>query len=88
MGGLARRSPSRSLVALTILAIAFFVVPTRAHERYLFPFFGLGAILLAVSWRWSVAYVVLAVVNSANLLAVLVQYSGIPADRRPDSPGP
>ena len=67
------------LVALTILSIAFFVVPTRAHERYLFPFFGLGAVLMAVSWRWSLTYVVLAVVNSANLLAVLVQYQGIPA---------
>jgi 4-amino-4-deoxy-L-arabinose transferase-like glycosyltransferase len=67
------------LVALTILAIAFFVVPTRAHERYLFPFFGLGAVLLAVSWRWSVTYVILAVVNTVNLLAVLVEYNGIPA---------
>jgi dolichyl-phosphate-mannose--protein O-mannosyl transferase len=67
------------LVALTILAIAFFVVPTRAHERYLFPFFGLGAVLLAVSWRWSLTYLILSVVNGANLLAVLVQYSGIPA---------
>jgi hypothetical protein len=67
------------LVGLTILSIAFFVVPTRAHERYLFPFFGLGAILLSLSWRWSVAYVVLAAVNSVNLLAVLVQYKGIPA---------
>ncbi|MGZ6268441.1 MAG: phospholipid carrier-dependent glycosyltransferase, partial [Candidatus Limnocylindrales bacterium] len=42
-------------------------------------FFGLGAILLAVSWRWSVAYVLLAAVNSVNLLAVLVEYKGIPA---------
>ena len=67
------------LVALTVLTIAFFVVPTRAHERYLFPFFGLGAVLLVVSWRWRVAYVVLSVINAANLLAVLVQYQGIPA---------
>ncbi|HJX68435.1 MAG TPA: hypothetical protein VJ258_06930, partial [Candidatus Limnocylindrales bacterium] len=66
------------LVGLTILSIAFFVVPTRAHERYLFPFFGLGAILLSLSWRWSVAYVLLAAVNSVNLLAVLVEYKGIP----------
>ena len=66
------------LVGLAIMAIAFFVVPTRAHERYLFPFFAVGAILLAISWRWSVAYVVLAVVNTANLLAVLVEYKGIP----------
>jgi hypothetical protein len=65
-------------VALAILAIAFFVVPTRVHERYLFPFFAIGAVLLAVSWRWSVAYVVLAAVNAANLLAVLIEYKGIP----------
>jgi hypothetical protein len=66
-------------VALTVLAIAFFVLPTRAHERYLFPFFGLGAVLLAVSWRWSVTYVILTIVNAANLLAVLVEYNGIPS---------
>ena len=75
----ARRDDPRSLlVALAILSIAFFVAPTRVHERYLFPFFGLAAVLLAVSWRWSVAYVVLAVANTANLLAVLVEYQGIP----------
>jgi 4-amino-4-deoxy-L-arabinose transferase-like glycosyltransferase len=68
------------VVGLVVLAVAFFVVPTRAHERYLFPFFIVGAILLAVSWRWSVLYVALAVVNSANLLGVLVEYSGIPAN--------
>jgi hypothetical protein len=66
------------LVALSIMAVAFFVLPTRVHERYLFPFFGLGAVLLALSWRWRIAYVLLAVVNAANLLAVLVQYHGIP----------
>ena len=65
------------LVALTILSIAFFVVPTRAHERYLFPFFAVGAVLLALSWRWTVAYVALAVVNAANLLGVLVEYTNI-----------
>jgi hypothetical protein len=66
------------VVALAILAIAFFVVPTRAHERYLFPFFAVGALLLAVSWRWTTTYVALALVNTANLLAVLVEYQGIP----------
>ncbi len=66
------------LVAVTVLTIAFFVIPTRVHERYLFPFFGIGAVLLAASWRWRVVYVLLAVVNTANLLAVLVQYHGIP----------
>ena len=73
-----RDDPRSLVVALAILAIAFFAIPTRSHERYLFPFFGVGALLLAVSWRWRAAYVVLAVANVANLLAVLVQYGGIP----------
>jgi hypothetical protein len=67
-------------VALAILAVAFFVVPTRAHERYLFPFFAVGAALLAVSWRWTAAYVALAIANTANLMAVLPQYCGIPSN--------
>ena len=73
-----RDDPRSLVVALAILSIAFFVIPTRSHERYLFPFFGVGAILLAISWRWRAAYVILAVANMANLLAVLVQYGGIP----------
>jgi hypothetical protein len=68
------------LVALGIMAIAFFVVPTRVHERYLFPFFAVGTVLFAISWRWRIAYVLLAVVNTANLLSVLPQYCGIPSD--------
>jgi C-terminal four TMM region of protein-O-mannosyltransferase/Dolichyl-phosphate-mannose-protein mannosyltransferase len=59
------------LVALTVLAIAFFVVPTRVHERYLFPFVALGAILAAISWRWLVAFVALAAGMFLNMYAVL-----------------
>ena len=47
------------LVGLTVLAVAFFILPTRVHERYLYPFFALGAILAAFSWRWRIAYLVL-----------------------------
>ena len=68
----ARRDDRRTiLVGLTILAIAFFVVPTRVHERYLFPFFALGAILAATSFRWRLAYFALALANFANLYAIL-----------------
>ena len=73
-----RDDPLSLVVALAILSIAFFALPTRSHERYLFPFFGVGAVLLALSWRWRLAYVILAVANMINLLAVLVQYGGIP----------
>ena len=59
------------LVALAVMAIAFFVLPTRVHERYLYPFFALGAILLALQPRWAAVYAVLAVANFANLYAIL-----------------
>jgi predicted membrane-bound dolichyl-phosphate-mannose-protein mannosyltransferase len=60
------------LVALVVMAIAFFVVPTRVHERYLFPAFALMAIVAASSVRWRMAYVLLALASFANLYAILL----------------
>ena len=60
------------IVALTFLAVAFFILPTRVHERYLFPAFAVGAILAATSFRWRIAYVVLALASFANLYAILL----------------
>ena len=59
------------LVALAVMAIAFFVLPTRVHERYLYPFFALGAILLVLRPRWAAVYAVLAAANVANLYGIL-----------------
>ena len=56
---------------MTVLAVAFFILPTRVHERYLYPFFALGAILAAFSWRWRVAYVVFAITTFLNMYVVL-----------------
>lgn len=69
----AARRPDRLtlLVALSVLAIAFFAAPTRVHERYGFPFFALGAILFAISFRWRVAYVVMSVATFLNMYVVL-----------------
>jgi hypothetical protein len=78
------RRPTRTamLVGLAVLAIAFFVVPTRVHERYLFPFFALGAILAVLSRRWLVAFTVLAAANFANLYVVpTTLYPGSPSIR-------
>jgi Gpi18-like mannosyltransferase len=65
--------PDRStmLVALAALALAFFILPTRVHERYLFPLVGLGALLAGVSIRWRIAYVLSAAATFANMYAVL-----------------
>ena len=70
---IAARHPDRRtlLVALAVLALVFFVVPTRVHERYLFPFYALAAILAAVSIRWRVAYVALSVATFLNMYVVL-----------------
>ncbi len=69
----AARRPDRLtlLVALAVLAVAFFAAPTRVHERYGFPFFALGAILFAVSPRWRAAYAVLSIATFANMYVVL-----------------
>jgi 4-amino-4-deoxy-L-arabinose transferase-like glycosyltransferase len=78
---LAARHPSRItlLVALTVLAVAFFVVPTRVHERYLLPFVPLAAILAVVSARWAVAYAVATVTMFLNMYVVLTTvYPGNP----------
>ncbi|HEU4671908.1 MAG TPA: phospholipid carrier-dependent glycosyltransferase, partial [Candidatus Limnocylindrales bacterium] len=67
------------LVGLTVLAIAFFVLPTRVHERYLFPFVALGAVLAGVSVRWRVAYAVLSITTFLNMYVVLTTlYPGNP----------
>jgi len=67
------RRPDRPtiLVGVAVLALAFFVVPTRVHERYLFPLVALGAILAVVSVRWAVAYLLSALATFANMYFVL-----------------
>ncbi len=70
------------LVGLAVLAIAFFVVPTRVHERYLFPLVAIGALLAASSWRWRLAYVVASAAALANMYVVLTTlYSDNPNAR-------
>ncbi len=75
------RRPDRLtiLVGLTVMAFAFFIVPTRVHERYLYPFVAVGAILFAVSARWRLPYVVATLANFLNLYVVLTTlYPGNP----------
>ncbi len=76
------RRPDRLtiLVGVCVLALAFFAAPTRVHERYLFPFFGLAAILLAFSWRWRIAYVAAGIATFLNMYVVLTTIY-------PDNPG-
>ena len=70
---LVARRPDRLtiLVGTCALALAFFAVPTRVHERYLFPLFGLAAILIAFSWRWRIAYLLASIATFLNMYVVL-----------------
>ncbi len=77
----ARRPDRRTiLVGTCVLALAFFAVPTRVHERYLFPLFALAAILMAFSWRWRIAYGLASIAAFANMYVVLTTiYPGNPS---------
>ena len=52
-------------------ALAFFVLPTRVHERYLMPVFALVPLLAVTSRAWLVVLVGLAIASLINLHAVL-----------------
>jgi len=73
--GLARgfwRDDRRSIVLLALfLSAAFFILPTRVHERYLFPVFAFLPILAVDNRRWAVALVLFAIGSFINLHAIL-----------------
>ena len=70
-GGRAAARSADDPLSLTVLALAFYVVPTRVHERYAYPVFALAIMLAAVAWRWRVAYAVLTVTVFLNMYAAL-----------------
>lgn len=59
------------ILAAVFLAMAFFVLPTRVHERYLMPVFALLPLLAVTSRSWLLVLVGLAVASLINLHAVL-----------------
>jgi hypothetical protein len=70
------RRPDRltMTIGLAVLAMAFFVLPTRVHERYLFPLAAVAAIPAAASIRWRLGYVLSALATFANMYVVLTTY--------------
>ena len=66
------RDDRRGVVLVAILlSLAFFVLPTRVHERYLFPVFALLPLVAVVDRRWLWATLVLVVASFVNLHGVL-----------------
>ncbi len=70
----ARRDDMRGVVlASLVLAIAFFAVPTRVHERYLFPALAIGALLFFAGRAWPWIYAGLSTVFFANIYWVYTE---------------
>jgi hypothetical protein len=66
------RSDRRSIViGLIVIALAFFVLPTRVHERYMFPIFALLPLMAVIDRRWLWATVALSAAAFINMHAIL-----------------
>ena len=66
------RDDRRSILLVAIfLALAFFVLPTRVHERYLFPVFALLPLLAVLDRRWLLALIGLSVGALINFHGIL-----------------
>ncbi len=59
------------IVAAALLAAAFFVLPTRVHERYIFPVVALLPLLAVVARRWALALLLLSAGAFINLHGIL-----------------
>ncbi len=64
----ARRDDMTGLLLGSLtMAVAFFGLPTRVHERYLFPALAIAAPLVGTAVRWAVAYVALSALFFLNI---------------------
>src|SRR5437762_1431469 len=69
------RRDTATLLACAVLAgLAFYFLPTRAHERYLFPVFALALTLAVARTRVLVPYVVLALTFALSLYYAFTRY--------------
>lgn len=71
---LRRRQDLATVLAVGLFVIfAFYFLPTRVHERYLFPAMAVLAPLAAANWRVLVAYLLLAAGFGASMLYALLE---------------
>jgi Gpi18-like mannosyltransferase len=70
---LRRRQDLGTILAVGLFVVfAFYFLPTRVHERYLFPAMALAAPLAAASWRVFGVYLILSAGFTATILYALV----------------
>ena len=82
-GGLLLRDDRLAIVlGFALVAFAFYALPTRVHERYLFPFFAAAALLVSGAAARALAYGIVGVANAINIHAVLAAPLSIGASLR------
>jgi len=68
-----RRDLATLLAAGALCSLAFYFLPTRAHERYLFPAVALLVPFAAARWRTTVPWLVMSVGYAVTLIFALVR---------------
>jgi len=79
-----RRDTAMLLACAVVAGLAFYFLPTRAHERYLFPVFALALPLAVARWRVLVAYLVLTPAFALSLYYAFTRYQQYVDLRVPD----
>ncbi|HVD51334.1 MAG TPA: phospholipid carrier-dependent glycosyltransferase [Candidatus Udaeobacter sp.] len=79
-----RRDTAMLLACAVVAGLAFYFLPTRAHERYLFPVFALALPLAVARGRVLVPYVVLALAFALSLYYAFTRYQQYVDLRVPD----
>ena len=69
-----RRDTAMLLACAVLAGLVFYFLPTRAHERYLFPVFALALPFAAARWRALLPYVVLALAFALSLYYAFTRY--------------
>ena len=72
-----RHSPNQVLLGSATLLVAFFVLPTRVHERYLAQAFAILALVWVAANSRRIILAVLAIANTLNLHAILAADLGV-----------
>ncbi len=67
---LVRDDRTAILLGFTVVALAFFALPTRVHERYQYPALVTAVLFAATSVRWRWWFVLVGVLGAVNLHAV------------------
>lgn len=68
-----KREPLQILTGLALLLVAFFVLPTRVHERYLVQAFAILAVIWSTKLWQRLTLVVVSIANTVNLHAILAK---------------